>query len=119
MPPRVTSWLARPSLLRTLFSHLRLAARLVREPRVGRLVKALPVLAAVYVISPLDLIPDVIPVLGQLDDMGLLLMAIEAFLKVCPEDAVAFHRAAIAEGRTYSPMGEADRVIDAEWRRED
>ena len=72
MAARLTSWLSRPSLLRTLFSQVRLAIRLVREPRVGMLVKALPVLAAVYVVSPLDFVPDVIPVLGQLDDLGIL-----------------------------------------------
>jgi len=116
---RVTSWLSRPSLLRTLISQMRLAVRLVREPRVSVLVKALPLAAAVYVISPLDFVPDVIPVLGQLDDLGILLISIEGFLRLCPGDAVAFHRAAIAEGRRYSRMSPAGQVIDAEWRREE
>ena len=119
MAPRVTSWLLRPSLLRTLLSHMRLAIRLVREPRVGLLVKALPLLAAAYVISPLDFVPDLIPVLGQLDDISILLVSIEAFLKLCPAEAVVFHRTAIDEGRRYSPMSATDQVIDAEWRREE
>ena len=119
MAARATSWLLRPSLLRTLFSHARLAIRLIREPRVGLLVKALPLLAAAYVISPLDFVPDVIPVLGQLDDLGILLVSLEGFLRLCPAEAVVFHRTAIDERRRYSPMSAANRIIDAEWRRED
>ena len=119
MAPRATSWLCGLPSCERRSSHVRLAIRLLREPRVGLLVKALPLLAAVYVVSPLDFVPDVIPVLGQLDDMGILLISIEAFLKLCPAEAVVFHRTAIDDGRRYSPMSATDQVIDAEWRREE
>jgi uncharacterized membrane protein YkvA (DUF1232 family) len=118
MAAPLKSWLSRPSLLRTVLSQVRLAFRLLRDPCVGMLVKALPFLAAVYVVSPLDFIPDVIPLIGQLDDLGVLAIAIEGFLKLCPSAAVNFHRTAIEAGRGYSPMPAAGRVIDAEWRRE-
>ena len=49
------------SMLRTVFSHVRVSLRLLREPRVPLLLKTLPVLAAAYVVSPLDLVPDVLP----------------------------------------------------------
>src|SRR6266436_4665058 len=103
MAVRVKSWLSRPTVLRTLFSHVRLALRLMREPGVPLVTKALPLLTAIYVISPLDLVPDVIPVLGQLDDLGIVLIALEVFLRLCPPAAVAFHRGAIAQSRRYSP----------------
>ena len=119
MAVRVTSWLSWPSLVRTLVSHVRLIVRLLREPGVPLLTKALPVLAGLYVISPLDFIPDVLPVLGQLDDLGVILIALEAFLRVCPPGAVQFHQAAMAQGRTYQPMPATGEVIDAEFRRED
>ena len=119
MAVRVTSWLSWPSLLRTLVSHVRLTVRLLREPGVPLLTKALPVLAGLYVISPLDFVPDVLPVLGQLDDLGVILVALEAFLKVCPAGAVDFHRAAMAQGHKYHPMPAAGEVIDAEFRREE
>jgi len=119
MAARGSSWLSWPSLLRTLVSHVRLTARLLREPTVPLLTKALPLLAATYAISPLDLVPDVFPVLGQLDDLGVMLVALEAFLKWCPVGAVDFHRAAMAQGRRYCPMPLAGDVIDAEFRRED
>ena len=119
MGARVTSWLSRPSLLRALVSHVRLTVRLLREPGVPRLSKALPILAALYVISPLDFVPDFLPVLGQLDDLGVILIALEAFLKLCPARAVDFHRAAIAHDRKYCPMPSSGEVIDAEFRREE
>ena len=98
-----------------------MAVRLLREPSVPILMKALPILAGLYVVSPFDFIPDFLPVLGQLDDVGVMLIALQAFIRLCPAGAVEFHRASIAQGRRYYPMpvpmnGE---VIDAEFRLED
>ena len=106
-------------MLRTLFSHVRVTARLLREPCVPLIFKTIPLLAAAYVISPLDFIPDVLPIIGQLDDLGIVFIALEAFLKVCPADAVDFHRAAVADGRRFSPMPATGEVIDADFRRHD
>ena len=47
---RVTSWLWRLGLLRMLLSHVRLAGRLLREPRVPLLTKAVPLLAGLYLV---------------------------------------------------------------------
>ena len=113
------SWLA---LVGALLSRVRLTWRLMREPAVAIFAKSLPLLAMLYVIFPLDFVPDLIPVLGQLDDLGVIVIAIEAFVHLCPPEAVAFHRDAIAFGRKYAPMlrpEEAGRVIDAEFRRDD
>ena len=111
------SWL-KPTLLRTLLVQLRLAYRLMREPSVPLLTRALPVLAAVYLVWPLDFIPDLLPALGQLDDIGIVALALDMFLRRCPPGAKAFHEAALARGARYSPMPAAGEVIDAEWRRE-
>jgi uncharacterized membrane protein YkvA (DUF1232 family) len=118
----VTRWLSWPSLLRTLVSHVRLTLRLLREPLVPPLIKAVPILAGLYIVSPVDVIPDVFPILGQLDDLGVLLLALEAFLKWCPPQAVEYHRAAMAQRRKYGPMPDLGRggdVIDAEFHREE
>jgi uncharacterized membrane protein YkvA (DUF1232 family) len=100
-----------------LVSHARLTIRLLREPRVPLLTKAVPLLAALYLVSPLDVVPDFLPLLGQIDDLTLILIALAAFLRLCPWATVAFHPGAIAEGRRYAPMSSTDDVIDAEWRR--
>jgi uncharacterized membrane protein YkvA (DUF1232 family) len=122
MAARLTSWLTRPALLRSLLERLRLAVRLLREPAVPLGVKALTALPLLYVVSPIDLLPDIIPVIGQLDDLGVVLAAIELFVGLCPPAAVEHHRAGIQAGTAYAamrpPVGNGE-VIDAEWRRED
>lgn len=47
----------------------------VRSPRVARWKKVLGVLAVVYAVLPVDAVPDVIPVVGWLDDIGFLGLA--------------------------------------------
>ena len=116
MSIRLTSWLSRPSLLVTLLLRVRLVVRLLREPCVPLLIKAVPLLVALYVISPIDFLPDFVPVLGQLDDLTLALIAAEVFCRLCPTSARAFHQQAIARGRAYSPMPAGDDFIDVEWR---
>jgi uncharacterized membrane protein YkvA (DUF1232 family) len=118
MAARITSWLWRPGLLRTLLYQARLAARLLREPRVPLLTKAVPMIACLYLVSPIDVVPDFVPVIGQTDDLTLLLVALALFVRLCPASTVSFHRDAVAEGRRYSPVASTDDVIDAEWRRE-
>jgi len=117
MGVRVGSWLSRPGLIRALAAHVRLAVRLIREPGVPWLLKLIPLLAVAYLVFPLDVVPDVLPVFGELDDLAVAVAALELFIGWCPEGAVAFHRAAIAAGRRYSPMPAGRTVIDAEWRR--
>lgn len=101
-----------------LFAELRLAWRLLKEPRVPWYFKALPALAVGYVLSPFDFVPDIMPFLGQIDDLGILVLGLKAFLKVCPSAAHSHHAAAIAAGRRYAPMAPSDIVIDATYRRD-
>jgi uncharacterized membrane protein YkvA (DUF1232 family) len=119
MATRFRRWLARPSLLRTLLVHVRLSLRLLRDPKVPLALKVLPIAAALYIASPLDFLPDVLPVLGQLDDFTVVLIALEAFLKLVPARLVDFHRDAMAQGRRYSPARDHGDIVDAEFHRVD
>jgi uncharacterized membrane protein YkvA (DUF1232 family) len=101
-----------------LFTELRLAWRLMKEPRVSGAVKTLPALALLYVLSPFDVVPDLVPFLGQVDDLGILLLSLKAFLKLCPRAAHSHHAAAIGAGRRYAPMTPSDDVIEATYRRD-
>jgi uncharacterized membrane protein YkvA (DUF1232 family) len=117
MPGPSLSWLSRPAILRTLVSQMRLAWRLAREPHVPLSTKTFLLLPALYVLSPIDVLSDFLPLIGQLDDLGVLFLAMRLFVNLCPAAAVVFHREALALGRRFSPMPPSDVVIDAQWRR--
>jgi uncharacterized membrane protein YkvA (DUF1232 family) len=67
-------------MLRRLPAYLRLAWRLARDPLLSRKRRAAMVAAAGYLASPIDLVPGVIPVLGQLDDVAVAIAAIRLAL---------------------------------------
>ncbi len=60
-----------------------------RDPRVPWYAKALAVLTAAYALSPIDLIPDFIPVLGYLDDLILVPAAILLTVRLVPKQIMA------------------------------
>jgi len=61
----------------------------VRDPRVPWYVKALAAATAAYALSPVDLVPDFIPVLGYLDDLIVLPAAIALTVRLIPEEVMA------------------------------
>ncbi|MGB1254086.1 MAG: YkvA family protein, partial [Candidatus Promineifilaceae bacterium] len=61
-------------------NELWLAYWLIQQRDVPIVTKLIPVLAALYVITPLDFIPDILPGLGQLDDIALFMLGVRAFL---------------------------------------
>jgi len=65
-------------------AKIRLAWRLMRDDRLPLLVKVvIPGLVA-YLLMPLDIIPDFIPVLGQLDDILLIVIAVAVLMRFTP-----------------------------------
>jgi len=71
---------------------LRLAWALFHEPGVGwerLLLLGMLGLWLVYLLTPTDLIPDVVPLLGIADDAAALMVALEVFIHACPPDVVA------------------------------
>ena len=87
--------------LRVLF-HLpdffRLYWRLFKDRRVPLLAKALVVSSLAYFIWPFDIIPDLlVPVIGEIDDLGIVLTGLWSFVRLCPPHVVREHVAAIAE----------------------
>lgn len=62
---------------------------IARHPRLPWAVRGLALAVAAYAFSPIDLIPDFIPVLGLLDDLLLVPLGVWAVLKLAPADVVA------------------------------
>jgi uncharacterized membrane protein YkvA (DUF1232 family) len=67
-----------------------------RDPRTPWYAKALAVCVAGYALSPIDLIPDFIPLVGYLDDAILVPLGILAVVKMIPPEVMAEHREAAA-----------------------
>ncbi|KPK83265.1 MAG: hypothetical protein AMS25_00600 [Gemmatimonas sp. SM23_52] len=68
------------ALLAGIPRFLHLLARLVGDPRVSQVDKAILVAAVAYTLAPLDLIADLLPILGQLDDLFFLALAIDRLM---------------------------------------
>lgn len=83
-------------MLRAVWNQIRLTWRLLRDPRVPLWTKIIPFAGFIYVVSPLDLIPDVLIGVGQLDDLGIILAGMRLFETVAPPEVVAEHREALA-----------------------
>src|SRR5262245_46352505 len=64
------------SMIMLIPNFLKLMGRLFKDSRVPMAEKAMLVGAIAYVISPLDLIPDVFPVIGQVDDLYLIALVV-------------------------------------------
>jgi uncharacterized membrane protein YkvA (DUF1232 family) len=86
-----------------------------RDPRVPWYAKAVAVCVAAYALSPIDLIPDFVPVLGYLDDVVIVPLGIMLAVRMIPEPLMAEHRAAaaLAESRPTSRAGAV--VIVCVW----
>lgn len=63
-----------------------------RDPRTPVLARVLALLVAAYALSPIDLIPDFIPVLGHLDDLILVPLGVWAVIRLLPPDVLASSR---------------------------
>lgn len=82
------------AFMRRLPSYARLAWNLGRDPLLSKGRRATVLAAAGYLVSPVDLIPGIIPVLGQLDDLLVLLAALRFALQgLDPEQRAAHLRA--------------------------
>ncbi len=84
-----------PGFWINLLNSFRVAWKLLWERQVPLSTKLIPLLVGLYIISPIDLIPDFIPVLGQMDDLALFLIGVQVFIAMSPKDVVARVRAEI------------------------
>ena len=104
MPAQLKEW------ARTLTRDVHAVYLAARDPRVPWYAKALAVAVAGYALSPIDLIPDFIPVLGYLDDLVIVPLGVWLVVSLIPTDVMAEYRQlAAASGRR--PVSKAGAVV--------
>ena len=86
-----------------------------RDPRVPWYAKALAALVAGYALSPIDLIPDFIPVVGYLDDAILVPLGIVLVIRLIPPEVMAEHRDAAAAAQDRPVSRVAAIVVISAW----
>ncbi len=91
-----TFWLVRPKanlqdLIRLLPDVLRLLKRLAADPELPRRIRIALVALIGFVVSPIDLIPDAIPVIGFADDVVLVILVLRWISRTAGRDALARH----------------------------
>ena len=87
--------------------------RLMFDKRVPWKLKLLPILAVGYAILPWDFLPDLIPIIGWLDDIAILVVATLIFLGLGSSSAAFSSTHKPSEERVNKPKGE---VVDGVYR---
>ncbi|MGN6306914.1 MAG: YkvA family protein [Mesorhizobium sp.] len=86
-----------------------------KDPRTPWYAKALALFVAGYALSPIDLIPDFVPVLGYLDDAIIVPLGILLVLKMIPPDVMAEKRIEAAAALDHPVSRAAAAVIATLW----
>lgn len=104
--------------LQDVVRQARLAWRLLRDERVPGWTKVIPPAALLYVLFPIDIIPDMAPGLGQLDDIAVVLIGMKLFIELAPRDVVREHLmdlgARVREWRVVDEEPRQGVVIDGQ-----
>jgi len=75
-----------------VLKQARLAWRLLRDARVPGWAKMVPIAGILYLLSPIDLLPEaLLPLLGEVDDVVVLLLAVKLFIDLSPPGVVREH----------------------------
>ena len=86
-------------LIRRMPTYIRLVWALIRDGRVPAGQKLILAGIGAYLFFPIDLIPDFVPVLGQLDDLAVVLLGLDLFIRSAPADIVEEHLAKISQDK--------------------
>ncbi len=73
-----------PSLLSQFKAMWRLYRNVSRDPRTPSIAKVLPWLSLIYILMPFDVIPDIFPLVGWVDDLGMIPLLIWIALQFVP-----------------------------------
>lgn len=103
-----------PGFWREVWQQTRLVFRLIRDPEVPFYLKVVPFVGLLYVIMPIDLISDFVPVMGQLDDITALIVGAKVFIELAPPYVVARHMQEIRLQDGYETIVEGEVMNEFE-----
>lgn len=105
-----------PGFWKSVIREFRLAWRLLWDYRVPLWNKLVPFAALLYIIFPFDFVSDLVPVLGQLDDLGVLVLGIKTFNNLVAGPIVRQHLHVM--GFDVEPLEEEqdEQVIEGEYK---
>ena len=113
----------KPSIF-DIISQAKLAWKLFRDPNVSPLMRyGIPLIGLLYVLFPMDILPDALLGLGQLDDVAVLMILTKLFIELAPDNIVEMYQQGkqaaqnASKSKTSSQAApQADDVIDVDYR---
>ena len=86
-----------------------------RDPRTPLVAKVLAMIVAAYAVSPIDLIPDFIPVIGYLDDLIIVPLGIMLVVRLIPPEVMREHRETAAQASKRPVSRVTAGIVIAIW----
>src|SRR5262245_26538953 len=103
------------SMMANIFNQVKLVWLLFQDSRVSLLAKLVLPLSFLYLISPIDFVPDFLLGLGQLDDLSVILLGMALFVKLSPPHVVEYYRHQLEYGG-YEDYDDKDETVDTTYR---
>ncbi|MBN1992761.1 MAG: DUF1232 domain-containing protein [Anaerolineae bacterium] len=99
------------AFLAGLIKRIRLVWNLFWDSRVPMWTKLVVPGSLLYLISPVDFVPDVVLGLGQLDDLSVILLGLALFVKLCPPEVVQ----AYLDRFEYGHLDDDEFVVETDY----
>jgi uncharacterized membrane protein YkvA (DUF1232 family) len=104
-------------ILAEIIKNIKLIWRLLNDRRVPSWLKMIIPATLLYLLFPVDIIPDIAPGLGQLDDIAVILLGLKLFVEMCPREVVRQHLDELASVANPWRVVEEDETPEAEPSR--
>ncbi|TEU15432.1 MAG: DUF1232 domain-containing protein [Anaerolineales bacterium] len=104
-------------IMAEIIKNIKLIWRLLNDRRVSPGLKMIVPATLLYLLFPVDIIPDIVPGLGQLDDIAVILLGLKLFVEMCPKEIVRQHLDELTSMASPWRVVEEDETPEAEPSR--